>query len=100
MTAKEEYLPVPTISRDVNERPAMISGSGFMVLDSSADGAAADEVDDLDLIACLHFRRVVVGALHDVEVAFHGHPARIDPKLGEQRGQCHGTGDVDWIAIE
>jgi hypothetical protein len=27
MTAKDEYLPVPTINREVNERPAMTSGS-------------------------------------------------------------------------
>ena len=46
ITACDGYLPVPTISRDVNVRPAIDEGGP-----DHRRLPAADEVDDLDLVA-------------------------------------------------
>ena len=43
ITACDGYLPVPMIRREVNVRPAIVSGSMRL--------SATDEVDDLDLVA-------------------------------------------------
>ena len=57
MTACDGYLPVPTISRDVNVRPAMTKGVSMQIVDSvavavtSSSLPAADEVHDLDRVA-------------------------------------------------
>src|SRR6186713_3564875 len=88
------YLPVPMISRDLNSRPAMTKGSAItnhhrrsgrqedlisegippslLISWSPVSLSAADEVDDLDLVAGLYLRGRVEIALDDDEVAFDG----------------------------
>src|SRR3954454_3432436 len=80
MTANDEYFPVPTISRDLNSRPAITSGSFISFTPT------AHEVDDFNLVAVLHAGAVVERALDHREVVFHGNAARVDAQLRQQRG--------------
>src|SRR3954464_251929 len=85
MTANDEYFPVPTISRDLNSRPAITSGS-FMSLTPTAT-PTAHEVDDFNLIAVLHIGAVVQSALDDREVVFHCNATRVHAQLHQECGQ-------------
>src|SRR5581483_10245483 len=76
MTAGDEYLPVPTKSRDLKVRPAMVK--------VSMGSSAADEIDDLDLIAIVDGGRVVGGALDDDQVVLDRDAPRIDLELSQQ----------------
>ncbi len=90
MTACDEYLPVPTISRDVNVRPAMVkvvSAIAKACLCVSvlcgpshrrARLAAADEVHDLDAVAVTDERRRERMALENHEIVLDGDAPRID----------------------
>ena len=92
------YLPVPTISRERNSRPAMTNGRIHSIsggqelrdqtsdLRSPVDLSAADEIHDLDLVAVVDRGRGVGVALDDDEVAFDGDAARIDLEPREQVG--------------
>src|SRR4030095_9408335 len=76
MTPCDGYLPVPTINRDVNVRPARTSGVSVNRLPST------DEVDDLYRIALANQDVGKRLALDDVQVVFHGDASWLD---GERR---------------
>ena len=77
MMALELYLPVPTISREVNDFPAITSGSGFMVGSRWDCLTAADEVNDLDFIIGVHDGRIVSRPLNDRKIVLNGDLAGI-----------------------
>src|SRR5829696_5287085 len=96
MTAKDEYLPVPTISRDVNVRPAMTSGSGvamgLVLLSETPPGlATTDEVDDLDLVALADHGRVEHRTPHNDEVVLDRDATGVDRQHREQGRNGHRT---------
>src|SRR5881392_878814 len=57
MTACDEYLPVPTMSRDTKVRPAMVKGESVMAKVYLEDLATAHEVDDFHGVAVADQRR-------------------------------------------
>src|SRR5262245_6144630 len=81
MTAGEEYLPVPTMSREANVLPAMtrLSVGIFLVLLT-----ASDEVDDLNLIALADLREIEDRALEHHEIVFDRHATGVDIELSQQ----------------
>src|SRR4051812_9534638 len=90
ITAWDEYLPVPTMRREANVRPAMTNGSlvGPVCMGAFTGeawrSAAADEVHDLDLVALVDDGRVVGDLLDDELVALDGDAASVDRELLEQ----------------
>src|SRR6187401_3393429 len=102
MTAKDEYLPVPTMRRDANSRPAMTRGSakGLGIGDWGLVMATTHEIHNFHLVAVLNLRTVIVGALDDVHVVLHGHAAWIDVQLREQSGQRQRTGELVRLAVQ
>src|ERR1051325_11610893 len=80
ITAGDEYLPVPTINRDVNVLPAMLKVSIRCPLSS------ADEVDDLDEVAVVNHGVAGGGALDDGQVVLDGNPARVDREVRQEIG--------------
>ena len=49
--------------------------------------STSDKIHDLNLIAFLNLRAVVVGALDDGQVVLDGDAARVDIQVREQSGQ-------------
>src|SRR5688500_10897566 len=94
ITACEGYLPVPTISRDRNVRPAMTKGVSVICATSSGPSGqiehspltTPDEIDDLDAVALVHERVVEEVPLQDREVVLDSHAPRIDGELRQQVG--------------
>src|SRR4030095_10702634 len=93
ITACDEYLPVPTMRRDLNVRPALTKGASgnpqprfplstsFLVV-----LATAHEIHDLHSIAFADEDVRVRFSLDDVLVMFDRNAPRIDIELVEQRG--------------
>src|SRR5690242_4140670 len=96
ITVKDEYFPVPTMSRDRNSRPAITRVSSIV---GSRALSATDEVHDLHLIPVANLGRVVLCALDDVEIMFHGDAARVDAEMLEQRAERQRSRHVDAIAV-
>ena len=86
ITACDEYLPVPTISRDRNVRPAMVKGVSVMSPVSHGRAialSAADEIHDLDLSPS----PTSVGKAWRFridEIVLDGNAPRIDVELRQQ----------------
>src|SRR5438132_2587817 len=78
VSAKDAYLPVPTISRERYSRPASRKGS-FM-------SAAPDEMDDLDPVTVAQHRHAVLGARHDGAVHLDRDTTRPEPERGDEIG--------------
>src|SRR6185503_16435416 len=76
ITGLDGYLPVPMIRREVNVRPAIVSGSMRL--------PAADEVDDLDLVAVVDDFSAVERAADDGEVALDRDAAAVDAQRLQQ----------------
>src|SRR4029077_4714977 len=78
MTACDEYFPVPTMSREVKVRPAMVKG-----VSSSAKAyldvlSATHEVHDLDVVAVADESGRERGAPDDDQVVLDGNAPRVD----------------------
>src|SRR6185436_3049138 len=85
------YLPVPTISRDVNVRPATVQLSDDMLC-GAFNSTSSDEMDDLERIALGH-RDVAQGtAGHDLQIALNGDLSRVEPELAEHRRDAETAG--------
>src|SRR5688500_11507106 len=80
ITGCEGYLPVPTISREANVRPAMTNGVSVMPL------AATHEIHDFDPVAVVHQHLGEPLAPDDGEVVLDRDPSRIDVEPLQQRG--------------
>src|SRR5271168_2578811 len=68
VSAKSRYLPVPTISRDLNFLPPNSNEVSCIFLPCASRSSAADEVDYLDMVAHPHDRRVVIGLRHNLAI--------------------------------
>src|ERR1700674_4752635 len=106
VSAKSRYLPVPTISRELNFLPPNSNGVSC-IFSVSIPGspalkksAAADEVDYLDLVARPHDRRVVIGLGHDLAIDLDGHAAAAHVEALEQRGQRGIGAERIWISVK
>ena len=105
------YFPVPTMSRDENVLPAMMSASLSMsyrvrVTGVSPPGqdwfrlAAADEIYDFDLVARLHNGRIEAVAFHDSEIVFDGHAAGVDVERRQQIFDGQRLGELVRVAVQ
>src|SRR3954452_17129962 len=61
--------------------------------------AAPDHPHDLELVAGADGRLAELRAFHDLAVALHGHDARVDPDLLQQRQQRGRLLDIARLAI-
>src|SRR2546423_10336298 len=93
ITACDEYLPVPTMSREEKVRPAMVKGVSVI----SERLSATHEVDDFDAIAVSDQRRRERAAPHNHEVVFDGHAPRIDVEPFEKL--LHGQRLLEIVGI-
>src|SRR5262245_24970619 len=100
MTAWVGYLPVPTTSREVNDRSAMTSESDMEFYSLDRFLSTTDKRHDLHLGTLVDECVSVPIALDDDAVAFDGDGARVDFKTRQQR--CHGLcrGQLVRIAVQ
>src|SRR5688500_13922320 len=96
ITAGEEYLPVPTIKRERKDLPAMTRSSIWLLTLSPA----SDEVHDFHLVALTHLGGVEGGALENHEIVLHGHPARVDVEMRQQRRDRQRPGKLEGVAVQ
>jgi hypothetical protein len=61
---------------------------------------AADEVDDLNLIALAHRRRIERGALQDDQVVFDRHSSRVDVELSQKTAHGDRAGQLLPVAVQ
>src|SRR3989442_4334245 len=91
MTWKLGYLPVPTMRRERNSRPARIRGSPLMlpmVARTAASGgftplAAPHEGHYLEPVAVVQTQPGVLVAVNDAHVVRHRHPRPVQRELAE-----------------
>src|SRR5436190_4882802 len=106
MIGCEEYFPVPTMSRDLNTRPAMVNGESFIALSldrrdrAAAAAPAADEIHDLNLVAVAHQRGSERVASHNDHVVFDGDPPGIDVQPLEQFLHGHWLLELVRVPVE
>jgi len=93
MMAWDGYLPVPTISREWNVRPAITNGE-------SVNLPATHEVHDLDGIAFIDDDLRVGLALYDGEVVLHSDASRIDVESGQEASQGNRLVELEAFAVE
>src|SRR6185295_3402500 len=99
------YLPVPTISRELNVRPATVQRSDET--DCGAfTSAPADEMDDLEGVPFRHPNLAESRARHDREVALDRDLPGVHPELAQHlcdgHSDCHPARvavDVDREAV-
>src|SRR5688572_20057225 len=99
ITAWEGYLPVPTMSRDRNVRPAMTKGVS-VICHLRHELTTPDEIDDLDAVALVHERVVEEVPLQDREVVLDSHAPRIDGELRQQVGDRPRLVEFVGLAVE
>src|SRR5947207_355907 len=76
------YLPVPTMSRDWNVRPPMVSGSSRMVSTAVVIvSPSADEMNEFDGVSCIHRHAAQPRPPHDLPIVLHNHRSRIELEL-------------------
>src|SRR5438132_4661725 len=78
VSAKDAYLPVPTIRRERYSRPASRKGSFI--------SSAPDEMDDLDPVALAERGCPVFGARHDGAVHLDRDATRPEPERRDEVG--------------
>src|SRR5688572_33141667 len=83
MTCRLGYLPVPTIRRDLNSRPARISPSPMVPIVALAP---ADEGDDLHRVTVAEARRGVLGARDHAPVVLDGDARAVQREDAQQVG--------------
>src|SRR5688572_15336192 len=96
MTAGDEYLPVPTMRREVNVLSAIVKLSMPVLSESTA----AHEIHDFDLIAFADDRIVEGRALEDDDVVLHGDAACVNRQAAEQFGHRHRLTELEWFAVQ
>ena len=107
----EGYLPVPTISRELKDRPAMVSGVEVnLLLILAARGSTrgfrpaaatpSNEIDDFDFVAILDGGVVERRALQNDQIQLDGDASRIDLQAGEELGNRQRPREFVPVAIE
>src|SRR6185436_3197139 len=94
MTSREEYFPVPTISRDVNSLPPRTRLVSYMTL------ASPHRTDDLDLVAFGQRDRRVGTLGRDVAVDGDGRVLALDVKESEQAVHRGPGRDLHRLAVD
>src|SRR5689334_3226759 len=89
VSAKSLYLPVPTQSRDLNSRPAIINRSSYMRASCShgingGERSAADEAQDFHSISVVETSPLEVLPIQDFQIQLDGNPLGLDLQLTEQ----------------
>src|SRR5688572_18193033 len=126
ITALEGYLPVPTMSRDRNVRPAMTKLESTMVkftnvriyewMDCRGSVApqfvhssirqlrrsspSADEVHNLHPVAVSDDDLGEALPLQDGEIVLHGHASRIDIQPDQQVGNADWMVELERFAVQ
>src|SRR5712692_4208673 len=108
MTWKLGYLPVPTMRREWNSRPARIRGSPLMlpmVARTAASGgftplAAPHEGHDLEPVAMVQAQRGVLGAGNDAQVVLHRHPRPVQRELTQHVGDGRAGRDPQRLPVD
>src|SRR5262245_14566017 len=105
ITANDEYLPVPTINRDLKVRPAITNGASVnaqlptnhesLIANHQCSLAAAYEVHDLHGVAVADDDFSKPMALDDVQVVFHRNATRIDLEPGQEGRDRHRLVELD-----
>src|SRR5260370_23193087 len=94
MTAGDEYLPVPTMSREENVLSDIVNRSIFQPL------PAADKVDDLDFVALADRRTVERVALEHGQIVLDRHAPGVDLQPRQQFGDRQRTGELMRAAVQ
>src|SRR5262245_56104071 len=108
MTACEEYLPVPTMSRERNVLSAMVKAVSVIAAWCFVPSyplcpaclSAAHEVDDLQPIAFAHHRVGKSVVLDDREVVLDGHTPGIDLQRHEEIGDRQRPLELERFSVE
>src|ERR671919_1694018 len=119
MTSIEEYLPVPTIRRDVNSLPPRTRLVSYMPLTSPFRSArtatfagsphggsrrsartATHRANDLDLVAVGEGHRIVVGLAGDFPVDGDRRVLALDVEQGEQTFHGEAGLDLHRLAVD
>src|SRR5687768_6398372 len=103
ITACDEYLPVPMISRDANVRPAMTNGESVIQKIPNPKSqllTTANEVHDFHRIAIVDDYLGKPLALDDGEVVLDGNPPRVDLELVKHGDHREGLLDVERLTVE
>src|SRR4030095_958973 len=122
ITANDEYLPVPTIKRDLKVRPAMTNGVSVnsqlptksTITHSTINNespikdhespnvllATAHEIDDLDRVALVDDDVGKPLALDDLEVVLDRHATRIDIQTSQQGRNRERLIELEAFAVE
>src|SRR5271154_1614155 len=100
VSAKSRYLPVPTISRDLNFLPPNSNKVSCIFSALRVALSAADEVDYLDLVAGPHNGRVVIGLRHNLAIDLDRHAPATHLELLEQRVQRRVAVERIRVAVE
>src|SRR5437773_7029431 len=88
------YLPVPTMSRDWNVRPPMVSGSSRMVSTAVVIvSPSANEMNEFDRVSCIHRHTAQPRPPHALPVVLHSHRSRIGRDHCQELERC-ATRDV------
>src|SRR5277367_978502 len=92
VSAKSRYLPVPTISRDLNLLPPSSNEVSCILALRFRRLSAANEVDYLDAVAHPHNRRVVTGLGYNFAIDLDGNaPAPHVKALKQSRQRSVST---------
>jgi len=91
ITAGDEYLPVPTISRDVNVLSAIVNVS---------TASPTDKIHDLDRIALLNDDAIEGIAFEHDEIVLHRDAPRVDLQLREQCAHRERLAQLELIAVQ
>src|SRR5688572_16470790 len=98
-SSKLLYLPVPTISRELNLRPATVQLS-VSIPGRTVTSAASDEMDDFIFVA-VHDNRFAESRARDhLAVALDRDPQRIELELAQHLRNCDAGTDPAGLAVD
>src|ERR1700722_15675420 len=100
VSAKSRYLPVPTISRDLNFFPPNSNGVSCISTLMRRRLSASHEVDYLDMVARPYNRRVIAGLGHDLPIDLDRHAPAARVQTLEQRDQRRVAVERVRVAVE
>src|SRR6266853_1820741 len=94
------YFPVPTIKRDRNVRPPMVSGMSFRTASAVVIASSAShEMHELDRIARRHAHRGEGGPAHDRAIVLHHDGPRVEVQRLEQVEQRPVPHHRPWLTV-
>src|SRR4051812_48354254 len=93
------YLPVPTISRDMNVRPATVQVSACMAAEMFTS-SPSDEMDDFIIIAVFDLHRCERGARDNLEVPLDRYAQGVQAELVQEIGDAQIAGHPAVFAVD